>query len=354
MNDESKISVKTWGCGQSQASVMYSCLLGYGSMLAWILLLLPLKHFWPIIQDHNWIVVLPPLLIFSLWVLHLSSAFYKVTLTKDTLVLSWMHIPLCKMPIDKLCLLCAVGNEREDALCLTTRTVEDMAQLEEKHLLCNYFTKYDVPLIKKKADWQDALAKKYLMRLWRYPFRIFRDQTTLFMPMDTVVQHQIRKLYPQLPYKNYTCITGKQASLYYDKSKVPCLARPLEDFSVDVQEDAIVLYTKKEEKRRYLLRDVKTIVRVDIFWPSNKYFPHHCPLLFLSVHSLLDATQEGAAEERLFQVYQTATKEARRWTVKKDDCCNLPYTPEIVSRLRAMCPDAQWIDISEGWLNNTP
>lgn len=353
MNDESKISVKTWSCGLSGKSVMYTCLIGYGSMLAWILLLLPLKHFWPIINDHNWIVVLPPLLIALLWVLHLLSGIYTVTLTKDMLVLSWMHIPLCKMPIDKLRLFCAVGNEQEDALCLTTRTVEDMAQLEEKLLLRNYFTKYDVPFIKKKADWQDALAKKFLMRMWRYPFRIFRDQTTIYMPMDPILQHQIRNLYPQLPYKNYTCITSRQATPYFDKTKVPCLAMPLENYSVDVQEDAIVLHTKKEEKRRYLLRDVKTIARVDIFCPSNKYFPHHFPLLFLSAHSLVDATQEGAAEERLLQAYQTAKKEAMRWTVKKDDCCNLPYTPELASRLRTLCPNAQWVDLSDGWLNNT-
>jgi hypothetical protein len=245
-----------------------------------------------------------------------------------------------------------VGNEREDALCLTTRTIEEMAQLEEKHLLRNYFTKYDVPFIKKKADWQDALAKKYLMRMWRRPFGIFRDQTTILWQMDPVVQHQIRKLYPQLPYKNYTCITGKQATPYFDKTKAPCFWMPMEPCSVAIQEDVIVLYTKKEEKRRFLLRDIKTIVRVDVFGQS-KHFPHHLPLLFLSVHSLADAMQEDATEEQLFQAYQTATREALRWTVKKDDCCNLPYTPELVAHLHALCPDAQWIDLSDGWLNNT-
>ena len=352
MNDESKISVKTRGSGRSGASIMYCGLICYGSMLVWIMLLNPLKHFFSMMND--WLTVLPGLLVFSLEVLHLLSAFYTATLTKDMVIISWMHIPLRKIPVDTLRLVCAVGNEQEDALCLTTRSVAEMAQLEEKLLLRNYFTKYDVPFIKKKADWQDALARKYLLRMWGRSFGIFRDKTTLFIPMDAVVQHQIRKLYPQLPYKNYTCITGKQGTPYLDKTKAPCLAMPLENLSVDVQEDAIVLYTKKEEKRRFLLRDVKTIVRVDVFWPSNKYFPHHCPLLFLSAHSLLDAIQEGMAEERLFQVYQTAAKEAKRWTVKKDDCCNLPCTPEIVSRLRALCPDAQWIDISEGWLNNTP
>lgn len=352
MEKEGKISVKTLGSGLSGASVMYSCLISYGSMLAWNLLLLLLMHFFPFIRNYDWLLVLPGLLSLVLIALHLLSGFYTITLTKDMVMLSWLHIPLRKIPIEKLRIFCAVGNEWEDALCLTTRTIEEMAQLEEKHLLRNYFTKYDVPFIKKKADWQDALAKKYLMRMWRRPFGIFRDQTTILWQMDPVVQHQIRKLYPQQPYKNYTCITGKQATPYFDKTKAPCFWMPMEPCSVAIQEDAIVLYTKKEEKRRFLLRDIKTIVRVDVFGQS-KHFPHHFPLLFLSVHSLLDAAQEGVAEERLFQAYQTAAKEAMRWTVKKDDCCNLPYTPELVAHLHALCPDAQWIDLSDGWLNNT-
>lgn len=354
MKNESASFLKTRGFGLSGVSALYISLIYYGIMLVWLLLLIPLMHFFPFIKNHDWIAALPCLFVLALLVLHILTAFYTVTLTEDMAILSWLRIPLRKIPIETLRLFCAVGNEREDVLCLTTRTIEDMASLEEKHLLRNYFTKYDVPFLKKKADWPDVLARKYLNRMRRSPWGIFRDKKTLFMTMDPVVQHQIRKLYPQLPYKNYTCITGKQATPYFDKTKAPCFWMPMEACSFAIQEDVIVLYTKKEEKRRFLLRDIKTIVRVDIFRSYDKYFPHHFPLLFLSVHSLVDATQEGVAEERLFQVYQTATKEAMRWTVKKDDCCNLPYTPELVSRLHAQCPDAQWIDLSDGWINNTP
>ena len=356
MRSHNTSTLKTRGFGLSGVSVFYISIIYIVSMWLWLLLLIPLAHFFPLIKNNDWIVALPCLLILALLVLHLLSALYTVTLTKNMVILSWLHIPLRKIPVVTLRLFCAVGNEREDVLCLTSRTIEDMAFLEEKHLLCNYFTKYDVPFLKKKADWPDALAKNYLNRMRRSPLGIFRDKKTLFMTMDPVAQHQIHKLYAHLPYKNYTGITDYKATPFSDKAKAPCFWMPIDPCSVEIQEDAVVLYVKKEEKRRFLLRDIKTIVRVDVFRSYDKYFPHHLPVLFLSVHSLEEITQRAVTldDNQLLQVYRYATKEAMRWSVKKDDCCNLPYTPEIVSRIHALCPDAQWVDISDGWIANTP
>ena len=47
-------------------------------------------------------------------------------------------------------------------------------------------------------------------------------------------------------------------------------------------------------------------------------------------------------------------KEAIHWSSKKENCCNLLWTSGAASRLRALCPDAQWVDISEGWLTDNP
>ena len=355
MRSESSSDLKVRGFGLSGVSVFYISIIYIVSMWVWLLLLIPLAHFFPLIKNNDWIVALPCLLILALLVLHLLSAFYTVTLTKNMVILSWLHIPLRKIPVDTLRLFCAVGNEREDVLCLTSRTIEDMALLEEKHLLRNYFTKYDVPLLKKKADWQGALARKYLNRMRRSPLGIFRDKKTLFMTMDPVAQHQIHKLYAHISYKNYTGISGYKATPFFDKTTAPCFWMPIEPCSVKIQEDAVILYTQKEEKRRFLLRDIKTIVRVDIFRSYDKHFPHHLPVLFLSVRSLEEMTQRGDSsdDKQLLQVYRYAEKEAMRWSVKKDDCFNLLYTPEFVLHLHALCPDAQWVDISEGWLSNT-
>jgi len=356
MSDESTSTLKTHGFGLSGVSIFYISIIYIVSMWVWLLLLIPLAHFFSPIKDNDWIVAFPCLLILALMMLHLLSSFYTVTLTEGMVVLSWLHIPLRRIPVDTLRLFCAVGNEREDALCLTTHTIEDMALLEEQHLLRNFFTKYDVPFLKKKADWQDTLAKRYLNRMRRSPRGIFRDKKTLFMTMDPVAQHQIHKLYTHLPYKNYTDITGYKTNPYFDNTKAPCLWMPTAPCSVEVREDAVVLYTKKEEKRRIPLRNIKTIVRVDIFRSYNKHFPHHLPVLFLSVRSVEEMSREVVKSEdnQLLQVYRYATKEAMRWSVKKDDCCNLPYTPELVSRLQALCPDAQWVDISNGWIFDTP
>ena len=356
MSSHNTSNLKTHGFGLSGVSFFYISIIYIASMWAWLLLLIPLTHFFPLIKNNDWIIALPCLLVFGLLVLHLLSSFYTVTLTEKTVILSWLRIPLRRLSVDALQLFCAVGNEREDVLCLTSRTIEDMAFLEEKHLLRNYFTKYDVPLLKKKADWQDALAKKYLNRMRRSPLGAFRDRNTLFMTMDPVVQHQIHKLYAYLPYKNYTGITDYKATPFFDKTKAPSFRMEIEPCSVEIQEDAVVLYTKKETKRRILLRDIATIVRVDIFKSYDKFFPHHLPVLFLSVCSLEEMTQRGGSSDnnQLLQVYRHAAKEAVRWSVKRDDCCNLPYTPEVVSRLHTLCPDAQWVDISDGWISDTP
>ncbi len=353
MGSHNTSTLKTRGFGLSGVSIFYISIIYIASLWAWLLLLIPLTHFFSI--NNHWIVAFPCLFGFALLVLHLLFSFYTVTLTERMVVLSWLGIPLRRLSVDTLQLFCAVGNEREDVLCLTSRTIESMALLEEKHLLRNYFTKYDVPLLKKKADWPDALAKKYLNRMRRSPLGIFRDKKTLFMAMDPVVQHQIHKLYAHLPYKNYTGITGYKATPFFGKTKAPCFWMPIDPCSVEIHEDAVVLYTKKEMKRRILLQNIKSIVRVDIFRSYDKYYPHHLPVLFLSVRSLEEISEKAATSEdnQLLQVYRYAAKEAMRWSVKRDDCCNLPYTPEIVSRIHALCPDAQWVDISDGWISNT-
>ena len=298
MRSHNTSTLKTRGFGLSGVSIFYISIIYIASLWAWLLLLIPLTHFFPLIKNNDWIVALPCLLVSVLLVLHLLSSFYTVTLTENMVVLSWLCIPLRRLSVDTLQLFCAVGNEREDVLCLTSRTIEEMALLEEKHLLRNYFTKYDVPLLKKKADWQDALAKKYLNRMRRSPLGIFRDRMMLFMTMNPVVQHQIHNLYTQLPYKNYTGITGYKVNAFFDNTTAPCFWMPIEPCSVKIQEDAVILYTQKEEKRRFLLRDIKTIVRVDIFKSYDRMFPHHVPVRFLSVYApeeLLPAARQLAA-----------------------------------------------------------
>lgn len=356
MKSKNAAALKIRGFGLSGVSVLYISAIYLAVILVWLVLLIPLRHFFPAIINKDWVIALPYLLVLAVMVLHLLSSFYTVILLEDAAVLSWLGIPLRRIPADTLRLFCAVGNEREDVLCLTSRTIEEMALLEEKHLLRNYFTKYDVPTLKKKAYWQDLLARKYLNRMRRSPWGALRDKQTLFMNMDPVFQHQIRKRYGHLPYRNYTGITGYDADPFSDKTQVPCFWMPFDPCSVEVREGAVILYTKKEEKRRIPLQDVKTIVRVDVFRPCNKHFPHHRPVLFLSVRPIEEMTQRANASEHepLLQAYRYAAKEAMRWSVKKDGCCNVPCTPEFVSQLRALCPDAQWVDISDGWLQDAP
>lgn len=348
--------ISTRGFGLSGISVFYLSVIYLALMWLGLLILIPLVHFFPAVKGKNWILAVPCLLVTGMLLAHLLSSFYRVILTEDRVVLSWLRIPLRKLFEQDMRLFCAVGNEREDVLCLTSRTVEEMALLEEKHLLRSFVTKYDVPLIKKKNDWQDVLARKYLNRMRRSPLGIFSDKQILFMTMDPVVQHKIHSLYPQLPYKNYTGVTRNRKNTFFNPKTAPCFWMPTDPCSVEIMDDGIVLRTKKEIKRRFVPEKIRTIVRVDIFRSYDKFFPHHLPVLYVSVYTpeeMVGISKETESSP-ILQAYRYAEREALHWYVKKENGCNLPCSPEILSQLKSLCGHAQWIDISDGWICDCP
>ena len=348
-------AIKTHGTDLSK-SLIYIWFFYMAAICVWGLLFALLSHFLPFIVN-DWVLFFPWIITTVLLVCYMVFSFrYTVTLTEETIVRSWLGIPLCKYSVSDLQIFCAVGDEREDLLCLTSRTVEEMAQLEERKLLRSFISKHDVPFLKKRADWQDVLARKYLNRLRRSPLGSFRDKKTLFMALDLGVQQQIRCLYPNLPYKNYTGITKNKAYFYFNKAAIPYFGMPTDLYFAEFQNDHIILRTKKQIKRRIPFADIKTIVRVEIFRPGDKYFPHHLPVLFLSVYQPEEMAKRARRLENdpILQAYRYAEREAMWWTAKREDCCNLPYTEETVAKLRRLCGHAQWIDISDGWLLDSP
>lgn len=348
--------IKARGFGLSGLSAFYLGIVSYLFIFAGLLLLLMLSEIFPGIRGNDGLLVILYCMPFALLLVHLVLSFYTVTLTEETVILSWLGVPLRKLSVEQLHLFCVVGNRREDVLCLTSRTVEEMALLEERCLLRNFFTKCDVPLIKKKYDWQDVLARKYLNRLRRSPKGIHRDKKTVFLFMDPVVQWQIQQMYPQLPYKNYTGITKEKGNLFLDKTKAPCFCVSSAPCYAEIQNDDIILRTKKEIKRKIPLANIKTVVRVDVFLPYNKLFPHHTPVLFLSGNSPEEmvAMAWKRENESILQAYRYAEREAQRWSVNKENCCNLLYTPEMEAQLRDLCEHTEWIDISDSWLADRP
>jgi hypothetical protein len=348
-------TIQARGFGLSESSILYLGLLYIAAMWAWILLFVPLVKVFPVLKQ-EWLGYFPMYFVPVLLLAHILGSFFTVSLSQEAITLFWFGIRIRSISPAELKFFCAVGNEREDLLCLSTRSLEETAQLEEKHLLKNYFTKYEVDLVGRQKNPQDVLARKYLNRMRRSILGRHRDRKILLLRMDPVVQQQLRWLYSQLLYKNYTGVSNHKAIMFWDKTKPPCFCMPDARDSVEVQKDAVVLRRKQEMMRQFLPGSIQTIVRVDIFRGYDKFFPHHLPVLFLSVYSpaeMAAMTKTPEPSEQL-QAYRYAQREVSYWTIKKEHCCNLLYTDENVSRLKNLFPAAQWIDISDSWLLDTP
>lgn len=354
INDTS-VKMRISGLGGYTSSYVIS-IISLASMFIWSLLLTLLIGLFPSIRRYDWLVLLPYLLPVVFIIFAIFSLFYTVTLTKDTVLLSWLNIPIRRLPARDLKLFCTVGNMCEYQLCLTYYTVCEMSQAEEEKLLRNVFTKYDVPRIKKKSNYLDILAKKYLIRMYRSPLRIFRSASTIFIPMNPVVQQRISLLYPEIPYKNYTDIPQKRWNSFINKDTVPYLRMPLDSRPVSFQDNEIILHIDKSLTRKISLDDIRTIVRLDIFRMYQKNSPHHLPILFLSSHTPEEMSNavEKQGDNDILRAYRYAEREAKRWTYHRDDSCLLHYTQENADRLRSQCINAQWIDISDSWILHHP
>ncbi len=322
----------------------------------WLCVLFLLKELMPDLKISEWVAYLPIFLVFGVMVFQSLFLFHKVHLTKEGAILSWCGISLKTIPSDCLQLLCAVGNEYGDNLCLTCHTTDDLALLEEKALLKNYFTKHEVLFLKRKANFREGFAQKYLIRLRKHALPLFRKEKTLFLPMDLVLLQQIRALYPNLPYKNYTECSKEQKGAYWSYKYAPCFRPTWSNYVPELGEDSLVYRSGKKINRTIPLSTIQTIVRIDVFVLQNRYFPHHVPVLFLTNLSIDDMAKQSTLSHmsQSLRAYQYAVDQVKHWDIKANNCCNLHYKEETIARLRSLCPNAQWLDLSDLWFAHAP
>lgn len=334
----------------------------WGMLAVWI----PLAHFFPALDSCDWLILIPVILVLAILFLHILACFYSVFLEPDKITVRWFGITVRAIPTAKLQLFCAVGNEREDVLCLTCRGVDEMAQLQEQRLLRHALTKHEVPFRKGKADWQDAFARAYLNHLRKNPFGIFKEKGTVMLQMQPALQYLIQHMYPQLPYKNYTGVTACYAARFSDikEDRAICIPMALWDYRIDLKPDGIHICTKKEEVSFISAQQIKTAVRVDIFKGYEKHYPHHLPLMVISCLTegalawQADEWEYGENSMRLpnrqaLLAMITATEQALRWTVKKKDYCVMHYTEKNLQTIRTLYPAVCVNDIAANWIYDT-
>ena len=360
------MAIKAHGFAFTAASIIYLWAIYFGAMWVLLLTLIPLVQFFPALRECDWLIAAPPVLIVVILLLHVLSGFYTVILEPHVVTLQWFGIPFRRIPTSRFKIFCAVGNGREDVLCLSGYSVDEMANMQEVRLLSSVLNKHNVPLRKRKTDWKNAFAREYLNHLRKRPFSLFTEQNVVMINMHVSLQYSIRQMYPHLPYRNYTGVTSQHASrsMYIADHRAVCLTMRLDENEVYMEPDGIHILTRKKEKVSFIpAQQIKTAVRVDIFRGYEKFYPHHMPLLYIS----------GMSEEELASCYfgggdggfylnlpadqalmtiTAATFLAARWNRRETDSCVIFHTENNLEALRTLYPHVQIIETSAMWLDD--
>jgi len=366
MNNDYNITLKARGFALSGVWPLYLWLIYLTAMLGLLILVIPLVYFFPVLKEAGLLIIVPEILLVNMLLMWLLARFYVVVLDPDMITVRWCGITMRSLPVSKLQLFCAVGNDREDILCLACCSVEEMAQRQEKRLLKSFLRKHDVPLRKRRADWQASFAREYLNSVRIDPLGIFKKHGIVMFEMQPAVQYLIQDLYPQLPYRNFTGVNSCYTSRFsgVKTNLAVCLTVQFYEYSVDLKPDGIHLSTKKEEVSFIPARQIKAAVRVDLFKGYEKYHPHHMPLMFLSCLSEEELAAQASKEAygmiredlpnlQALLAMMAATDRVLRWRIEQKDGCTLHYTENTLQTVRRLYPDIPINDIVANWLYDT-
>ena len=254
-----------------------------------------------------------------------------------------------------------VGDDRDVFLCLSGYTIDELAEKREQQLLKNWFSKDEVPLRKRKVGWRETFANEYLLKVavWNI-FALWRPNGLIILPPDTTLLAVLRKLYPQLPYYNFST-NGRDRMRVVDDSRIPVY---LSDYKVRLSTYSVQVGPEKKPVWRMPKERIHTIVCSDVF-QQVKNTVYYTPVLMiteLTVEELSNSAPKvlfGEETERL-ELSQEQLAEAYckkrhlRWSPKNLWMCPVLGTDKNRKKLQEYYPDAKWVDLSDRWLKNDP
>lgn len=261
-----------------------------------------------------------------------------------------------QIPVSDFKLLCSVGDDREQYLCLSIWNLEELAQRREAVLRRGFFSRQDLPFLKRNPSWQERFAKEYLLNPRHFP----RKHPILWLPFDPVVVIYLRRLYPHLPYVDLrNPLIGH--TMMQPLNQIPFSG---EYYRMDEEGIHILGEIKKTERRCFRAERIKTIFRVDRFVPISKTEPVYGVYLVASELSLQTLAERGKRKYRqqwkhdiIDQLPEAEEMYAAEfyfssmftWDWKTATECPIKYTPEAETQLRQLYPHAQWVDYSKEW-----
>ncbi len=343
--------------------VVHLFLFYYVARVAVIPLILFNKLF-PLIKNPDQIIMVPEILVIVGFLLYIASWFCTVVFCPEKIAIRWCGITFRTIPVSELRLFCTVGNGRQDVLCMSCLSIEEMAQIQEKRLQKSFLNKHDVPRRKRRLDWQCAFTRDYLNHVFHTPFGFLTNREAVMIEMNPETQYLLRRMYPQLPYRNLTGITSLYTSpISHRAIKVNQAVRfPLENYNyaVELKAEGIHILNVAEEICFISAQRIKMVVRVDVFRSYEKFYPHHLPVMLISCwdeKELADQVSTKAygkmSNEYVNQsllAMIAATDKAMRWKEKQTDCCVLHYTEKNVQTIRRLYPDVVINDIAGNWM----
>ena len=367
MKEVYNTSIKARGIILSGAALNYLTFIYIGFLFAYLVGIILLLHFFPFLRQEEWLLALPLIFPFCVPVVYLIFSFYTVILEPEEVILKWFGIPFRRIPVSRFKTFCAVGNGKEDALCLCGYSADEMVQMQEQRLLRSVLDKHNVSFRKRKVDWEKEFVREYLNHLRKNPFHIFSERNMVMFEMHPAVQYSLGQMYPQLPYMNCTGVTSCHIPRFsgFKENRAVCGLLELCPYEAHFEADGIHISTKRKELLFIPEEQIKTAVRLDVFKRYERHYPHHMPLLFITTMSeeelALQAVEKdhnmflpNEPHKQALLAMMVAMRLSLRWNKKEKNSCVVYHTQKNLDALRCLYPHVQINDISENWLGDLP
>ena len=261
-----------------------------------------------------------------------------------------------QIPLSEIKLICAVGDDQAQYLCLSLWDLEELAGQRERVLQRGIFSRQDLTFLKRKPDWQERLAREYLLNPKGLPLWA----PVLWIHVDPVVVIFLRRLYPNLPYADLRSRMSGQICVNLP-DQIPFSG---ERFRIDEQGVHIFAEIRRTEQRCFSAEQIKTILRVDMFADGSRTGQGYNTYLVISELPLdvLAARNSGKAGKKWKKRIIDQLPEAEElyaaefyfsgvwtWDSKTATGVPVPYTPQTETLLRTLFPHARWVDYSGKW-----
>lgn len=270
--------------------------------------------------------------------------------------------PIWGISASQLQLIALVGNDTEAALCLSAKTIDELAALREKQLLKNWLSKDEVPLRKRRAEWRETFAKEYMLYAFRKSqFTVRRRIGLIIVPANMTLLTCIRALYPGVPYYAMNNQLRQNSAQTDSRTHIP---GTMEHYA-RIHPEGIHIDHFKKEVGFMQGEQIQTVVHITHFYNDYRSKSSHAvPILMVCTIALEELAQSvpktlyGAETIRLGMDMETMATiycyhRYHKWSEQNKWMCPLLDNQTIRQQLQEYYPHAQWIDLSDRWMKNS-